>query len=362
MEAATVPELPGREPTVSEPTVPELTVPAAEPAPAAPRPTAYLLPLSAKQPEALRELAGRYAEHLDAHPEQAIADVCHTAAVGRLHFEERLAVVGAGRGELREALAGFAAEETGAAAGAVAGRTASGARPKVVFVFPGQGSQWLGMGRELLRQEPVFRQALLDCDAAIRAEAGWSVLGELGADDADSRLDRIDVVQPTLIAVDLALAALWRSWGVEPDAVVGHSMGEVAAACVAGALSLEDAAAVICRRSKLLRRISGRGAMALVGLSLAEADIAITGHKDRLSVAVANSPRSTVLSGDPEALDEVLAELEERGVFCRRVQVDVASHSPPGRSAARGPAGIPRGSAAACGHSADRVDRAGRAV
>src|SRR5262249_54969758 len=150
-----------------------------------------------------------------------------------------------------------------------------------VFVFPGQGSQWLGMGRQLLVQEPLFRTSLEACDRAIQAEAGWSLLAELGADESCSQLDRIDVVQPVLFAMEVALAALWRSWDVQPDAVVGHSMGEVAAAHVAGALSLDDAVAVICRRSLLLRRISGQGAMAMVELSLGEAESALRGYEDR---------------------------------------------------------------------------------
>ncbi len=138
----------------------------------------------------------------------------------------------------------------------------------MVFVFPGQGSQWLGMGRQLLAEEPAFRAALEACDEAIRARGGLLGAGELAADEARSRLAEIDVVQPVLFAIEVALAALWRSWGVEPDCVVGHSMGEVAAAHVAGILSLEDAAKVICRRSRLLRRVSGKGAMGLVELTL----------------------------------------------------------------------------------------------
>jgi len=150
----------------------------------------------------------------------------------------------------------------------------------------------------------------------------------LGADEQHSRLHEIDVVQPVLFAMQVALAALWRSWGVEPDAVVGHSMGEVAAAHVAGALSLEDAARIICRRSLLLRRLSGQGAMAVVELGLEQAREALAGYETRLSIGVSNSARSTVLSGDTEALEELLRRLEGQGVFCRRVKVNVASHSP----------------------------------
>jgi acyl transferase domain-containing protein len=150
------------------------------------------------------------------------------------------------------------------------------------------------------------------------AEAGWSPLAELAADEATSKQGHIDVVQPLLFALSLALAALWRSWGVEPDAVVGHSLGEVAAAQLAGVLSLADAAAIVCRRSALLRRICGRGEMALVELSVAEAEALLRGHEDRLSVAVSNGPRATVIAGEPAALGEVLAALTAREVFHRR--------------------------------------------
>nr|WP_233261551.1 type I polyketide synthase [Vitiosangium sp. GDMCC 1.1324] len=285
-----------------------------------------LVVLSARSSTALDGVAGRLAAHLDAHPELGLGEVAFSLATTRSPMEHRLAVAANSREALHAAL--DAAAQGQIPPGAVRGRTSAGGVPKVVFVFPGQGSQWVGMGRQLLAQEPVFRAALEACDRAIQAEAGWSLLSELAADETVSRLDHIDVVQPVLFALEVALAALWRSWGVEPDAVVGHSMGEVAAAHVAGALSLEDAVAIICRRSLLLRRISGQGEMALVELSLAEAEVALRGYEDRLGVAVSNSPRSTVLSGNPAALSEVLSALEAKGVFCRRVKVDVASHSP----------------------------------
>ena len=287
----------------------------------------WLLPLSAKSPAALASLARAYRERLGPEGQlPTLRDVAYTASARRDHHPHRLAIVATTREEALEKLATIA--DGGGAAGLSDSHSSSGARPKVVFVFPGQGSQWLGMGRQLVDEEPVFRQAIEACDAAIQREAGFSVLAELAADEASSRLGEIDVVQPLLFAVEVALAALWQSWGVVPDAVVGHSMGEVAAAYVAGVLTLDDAAKIICRRSSLLRRVSGKGAMGLVELTLADARAAIEGHEARLGVAVSNGPRSTVLSGDPEALEEVLSALEARGVFCRRVKVDVASHSP----------------------------------
>ena len=288
-----------------------------------------LLPLSARTPAALSAQAQAYGRLLAEAPSEAsesLLDIVHTASVRRSHHEHRLAVVGSSREELGAALEAFARGEP--RAGIAQGQARPGPRPKVVFVYPGQGSQWVGMGRGLIEGEPVFRAEIEACDRAIGREAGWSLLEALHADAGHAKLDPIDVVQPALFAMAVALSALWRSWGVEPDAVVGHSMGEIAAAHVAGALTLEDAVRIICRRSRLLREVSGQGAMALVELSLEQAEAALSGHQDRLSVAVSNSPRSTVLSGDPGALEEVLARLAGQGVFCRRVKVDVASHSP----------------------------------
>ncbi|WP_437606620.1 SDR family NAD(P)-dependent oxidoreductase [Sorangium sp. So ce834] len=301
------------------------------PAPTSPegRASVVLLPLSAKSPAALSALAEAYRRLLVEDPAGAavdLADIAYTASVRRSHHEHRLAVAGGSRQELAELLTAYGRGEE--AAGVARGDARASARPRVVFVFPGQGSQWPGMARQLLAEEPSFREALAACDAAIAREAGWSLIEELHAGDERSRLAEIDVVQPALFAIGVALSALFRAWGVEPDAVVGHSMGEVAAAHVAGALTLDDAARVICRRSKLLRRISGAGAMALVELPMEQARQLVAGHAGRVSVAVSNSERSTVLSGEPLALDEILAELARRGVFCRRVKVDVASHSP----------------------------------
>ncbi len=288
----------------------------------------FLVLLTASRPEALRALAivwrDLLAEGVEDVPE--LADLAWTAALRQTHLVHRLALVATTREELREKLGAFLAGEP--RSGLATGMVDPERRPRPVFVFPGQGSQWLGMGRELLAGEPVFRDALERCDAAIAAETGWSVLAELRAGEPESRLGEIDVVQPCLFALQVALAALWRAWGIEPASLAGHSMGEVAAAHVAGALSLEDAARVICRRSRLLRRVSGRGAMMLIELPMERAAEVIAGREDRVSIAVSNGPESTVLSGEPDALAEIAGHLEAEGVFCRRVKVDVASHSP----------------------------------
>ena len=284
--------------------------------------TAVLLPLSARSQEGLRALAGAYREHLQGGEGRRLRDMAYTASVRRSHHAHRVAVVGRTREELAEGLGEFLrGEEERPAVGEVA--------PKVVFVFSGQGSQWVGMGRELLAQQPVFREALEECESALKPYTSWSPLEQLAAAEDEARLGEVEVVQPLLFCMQVALARLWRHWGVKPAAVVGHSMGEVAAAHVAGALSLREAARVIAMRSQLVRQhASGRGAMAVVELSLEEAEHAVGEWEGRLAVGASNGPRTSVLSGESGALEQVLARLEQAGVYFRRVQVDYASHSP----------------------------------
>jgi len=252
-----------------------------------------------------------------------LLDLSHTLACRRTHHRYRLALPFTDRAGLREGLERFS--NSGEVANGSSGSTENNTAGRVAFVFPGQGSQWLGMGRALYLNDPAFRATLLDCDRAFAEFADFSVRVELFAEEADSRLEEVDVIQPMIFAIQIALAGLWRAWGIEPDAVVGHSMGEVAAAYVAGALDLRDAARIICLRSKLAKTTSGNGAMALVEASpdaLAE-DLA---DRPGLSIAAVNGPSTTLLSGVPAPMDALLAELEARDIFCRRIVVDYASH------------------------------------
>jgi acyl transferase domain-containing protein/acyl carrier protein len=275
-----------------------------------------LIPISARSRRSLVEHAGRLHRWLDGS-NLSIDDLAYTTSCRRAHHPVREALVVRSREECMEKLARLA--------GSDAGTGAALSEPKVAFVFAGQGSQWTGMGRALFAAAPAFRARLLDADRAISRHAGWSVIDRLFADAA--LLD--DVIQPTLFAVQVAFAALFRAWGIEPSIVVGHSMGEIAAACVAGALDLDSAAQLIVQRSRILRNHAGaRGAMVAVDLSLEEARAAIAGLEDRLAVAVHNGPRSCVLSGDAEAMRRVTERLEAADVFCRRVKVEFASHSP----------------------------------
>ncbi|GGS38484.1 hypothetical protein GCM10010270_04610 [Streptomyces violaceus] len=291
-----------------------------------------LLLLSARTPEALGQLAARYAAFLEGAEGRAFAlrDICHAAATGRDAHPHRLWAVGRTHDELATALRALAAgEETPDGGTADAGF--AGDR-RIAFVFPGQGSQWLGMGRHLLASEAVFRHTLTECDAAVREELGWSVIGLLTGDGEDAPPrelpDDVAVVQPLLWAMQVSLAALLRAKGVDPDLCIGHSMGEVATAHVCGALSIEDAASVICRRSSLMQRLAGRGAMLAVELDALTAADAVAPHGDAVCVAAENAPRSTVLAGDTHALHRIAERLETEGVPSRHVKVNVASHSP----------------------------------
>jgi phthiocerol/phenolphthiocerol synthesis type-I polyketide synthase C len=283
-----------------------------------------LLPLSARSPEALNALAARYELALDGGT--ALADLSYTAGARRGHHDHRLAVIGDSAAAMSESLSAY---RRGAAhPGLSTGHRRPGRQRGPVFVFSGQGSQWCGMGQQLYAQEPVFRDALAMCDEAIRPHLDSSVVAELLAEDNDSWLSDIGIVQPAIFAVQVAQAALWRSWGVEPEAVIGHSLGEVSAAYVAGALTLGDAARVICARARLLRRPVCRGAMVAAELTLEEARELISGHEHQVAIAAANSHRSMVLSGDPHVLADLVTTLEQRSRFCRWIKVDVASHSP----------------------------------
>ncbi|MFE3557065.1 type I polyketide synthase [Streptomyces sp. NPDC059193] len=290
----------------------------------------WLLPVYAGTADALVPMARAWRDHLQdkATRQEPFSALVHGAATRRTRHAHRLAVAARTHAEAAERLDMWLADKSPASV--VTGRTGGDISDKVVFVFPGQGAQRAGMGRELMRVCPVFKTAVTECDEAFKrwTDGGFSVIDAVMGLEDGAPLERIDVIQPALFAIAVGLAARARAFGVEPDAVVGHSMGEVAAAYVAGVLSLDDAARVICRRSFLLRRISGQGAMLVAGLPFDQATEFVADHSDRVSVAVSNSPTSTVLSGDPEVLAELAETLAARNVFCRHVKVDVASHSP----------------------------------
>ncbi|WP_344585418.1 acyltransferase domain-containing protein, partial [Streptomyces lunalinharesii] len=199
---------------------------------------------------------------------------------------------------------------------------------RTVFVFPGQGSQWVGMGSQLLDESPVFAGRIAECGVALAEFVDWSLVDVLRGVVGAPSLERVDVVQPVSFAVMVALAALWRAHGVQPDAVVGHSQGEIAAAVVCGALSLRDGARVVALRSQAIgRALAGRGGMMSVALPVEEVEPRLGEFGGRVSVAAVNGPRSVVVAGEPEALDALHAGLTADDVRARRIAVDYASHS-----------------------------------
>ncbi|MFK4273127.1 type I polyketide synthase [Streptomyces milbemycinicus] len=280
--------------------------------------------ISGNTEAALREQAARLRAHLNAHPGLAAADIGHSLLTSRTRFAHRAVLLTEQDGDRRTALTALV--DGLDAPGLFRGTGDTGAG--VVFVFPGQGSQWVGMGRELWEVSSVFAESMVACERALAPFVGWSLRDVVFEGGGEGLWGRVDVVQPVLWAVMVSLAAVWRSFGVEPVGVVGHSQGEVAAACVAGGLSLEDGARVVAVRSRLVgERLSGRGGMVSVALPVAQVEEWLAGSGGRVGVAAVNGPSSVVVSGEVEALDGLLAELDGAGVRARRIAVDYASHS-----------------------------------
>lgn len=274
-----------------------------------------LVPLSATSQPALRELAARLAGDVGGI---ALDSVGHTLALRCSHLAERAVVVAASQDELAAGLRKLAAGERDTRL--VVGRAAS-AGAGLVWVFSGHGSQWSGMGRELLF-EPPFATVIDDLEPVFAAEIGFSPRQALRSGDFQD----VARAQTMIFAMQVGLAALWRSCGVSPAAVIGHSVGEIAAAVVSGTLSLNDGGRLICRRSRLLRRVAGRGGMAMVTISFAQAEERLAGRGD-LVAAIASSPGSTVVAGDPAAIGTILEQWPAEGILVRRVPSDVAFHS-----------------------------------
>jgi candicidin polyketide synthase FscB len=278
--------------------------------------------LSARDEAGLQAQARRLREHLAAAPDLAPADVAYSLATTRGRFAARAAFVAGDRAGLLAAL-----DAAGSGAGTETVERGTATEGGTVFVFPGQGTQWAGMAAGLLDTSPVFAARFAACASALAEHLDWSPADVLRERPTAPALDRDDVVQPVLFAVMVSLAALWRAHGVEPDAVIGHSQGEIAAACVAGALSLADAARVVALRGRLLAELAGLSGMVSVPLPEAEVATLLAGSGDRVSVAAVNGPRSVAVSGDPDALRELVAECARRDVRAREIPIDYASHS-----------------------------------
>ncbi|MFE2753905.1 type I polyketide synthase [Actinosynnema sp. NPDC059335] len=288
------------------------------PAPAADRVVPWLL--SGRGQAAL---AGQARALRDRLADERPVDVALSLATTRAAFEHRAVVVGATREELD---AGVEALASGGASANVVQGTA-GDPGRTVLVFPGQGSQWAGMAVELLDASPVFARHLEACAEALAEHTDWSLLDVLRGVEGAPGLDRVDVVQPALFAVMVSLARLWQHHGLRVDAVIGHSQGEIAAAHVAGALSLADAARVVALRSKAILALAGTGGMAAVSAPAARVAERLAEHGGRVSVAAVNGPTNTIIAGDPQALAEIVAGYQAQDVRASVIAVDYASHS-----------------------------------
>lgn len=284
-----------------------------------------ILALSAKTEEALDRLADRYETFLGSAPETPLADLCHTANTGRAHFGSRMGIVAASTAELREKLR---SRRSGKANGVFRGNAPS--PPGVAFLFTGQGAQFAGMGRELYDTQPTFREALLRCGELLKDQLDPPLLEAIyPAENGDcGRVDQTAYTQPALFALEYALYSLWKSWGVEPNAVLGHSVGEYVAACAAGVFSLEEGIGLIAERGRLMQALPPDGAMAAVFADEGVAAEAIGPFREEISIAAVNGPRLTVISGRADSVEQVTKTLASRGVRCTRLNVSHAFHSP----------------------------------
>ncbi|MFI5644886.1 guadinomine polyketide synthase module 4 GdnH [Kitasatospora sp. NPDC051705] len=288
----------------------------------------HVLPLSARSPEALRELAGRYAASLRGRSAAELADTAFTAGTGRTAFAHRLALSAADGTAAAELLSAFA---EGRRARVSVGHATG--RPAVAFLFTGQGSQYPGMGRKLFETHPGFRRTLERCDAILREQGLLDaplldVLYPAPDGPGTGLLDRTSHAQPAIFALEYALAELWRSWGVEPRVVLGHSTGEYAAACVAGFFSLEDGLRLVAGRARLIEATTTGGATAAVFASPEEVAPVLAGLAGRVSTAGMNGPRETLIAGVADDVSRALAELKERGLDGRPLRIPHAPHSP----------------------------------
>nr|WP_206337377.1 type I polyketide synthase [Streptomyces sp. Z26] len=275
--------------------------------------------VSGRTAAALRAQAGRLRD--ERLPDAEAYDLGWSLAGSRTHFEHRAVALGPDHDAQLAAL-----RDGGEAPGLITGvRSDTG---KLALVFPGQGSQWEGMARELLATSEVFRASIEACHKALAPHTDWSLLDTLHGGNGAADLERTDVIQPTLFAVMVSLARLWESLGIRPDAVVGHSQGEVAAAHVAGALSLADAARIVALRSRTIMTLAGTGGMASVPLPAAEVTERIAPFGDALGIAAVNGPGTTIVAGTPEAVTELVSAAEAEGIRAKAVPVDFASHSP----------------------------------
>ena len=287
-----------------------------------------LLTLSAKTKEALVQLANRYEKHLANNPDLTIEDICTTSNTGRGHFKHRLSVLASSLTELSEKLAAFALNQQ--APGVFLGQVET-TNPKIAFLFTGQGSQYVGMGRQLYETQPTFRAALERCQEILRPELDKPLLEVLypkASEPTSSAIDETAYTQPALFALEYALVQLWKSWGITPDVVMGHSVGEYVAATVAGVFSLEDGLKLIAARGRLMQALPQNGEMVAVLSDSDTVATAIEPYGQQVAIAAVNGSQNLVISGESQAVRAVCADLEAQGVKTKALQVSHAFHSP----------------------------------
>ncbi len=297
----------------------------------------HLLSLSAKSEQALQDLAQRYEANLAMHPEVSLADICFTASIGRSHFDHRLAVTAESVEQLQQQLSVFVAKQQ--PPGLVTHQLINRKQPKIGFLFTGQGSQYVDMGRELYETQPTFRQTLQQCDEILRPYLKKSLLEVIypSNKNAGVLVDETAYTQPALFALEYALYKLWQSWGIKPAVVMGHSVGEYVAACVAGVFSLEDGLKLITARGQLMQALPANGMMAAVMASpeqVAEqiapycADNSLAKQDAVVSIAAINGPQSVVISGKRQMVEAICQSLTASGVKTKPLTVSHAFHSP----------------------------------
>jgi 1-acyl-sn-glycerol-3-phosphate acyltransferase len=288
--------------------------------------TPELLVVSARSAEALNCMAQAYADFLGSADSPMLADVCSTAALRRSHNDHRLAIVSQNKSELAECLSASALGEK--RLNTVSGRIAGTEPPKIAFVFSGLGPQWWAMGRQLLRDEPVFLREIERCDASLRKCSDWRLLEELSADEEVSRVAAAEFSQIGNFALEVALAALWYSYGITPSALIGHSGGAMAAAYLAGVHDLDDAIRLCYHRSRLMGRAQNTGRMLAVGLPWEEVAELARGKEDQVWLAAVNGPSSITLAGYEDSLEQIFATLQEKQMFARFLPITIAYHGP----------------------------------
>lgn len=287
----------------------------------------HLLTLSAKSEKALKDITGRYLKFFASHPNVSLTDVCFTASTGRSHFEHRLAIAAKSTQELVRRLETFHQGQTDV--GLTSGHLRSKQQRKIAFLFTGQGAQYANMGRQLYNTQPMFRKTLEQCDRLLQPYLEESLLSVLFADSTDAQiLNQTAYTQPALFALEYALAQMWQSWGVVPDIVMGHSVGEYVAACVAGVFNLEDGLKLIATRGRIMQALPPLGMMAAIFATQEQVTDAILPYHSQISIAAINGPKHTVISGEKNSVKLVIEQLQGEGIEVRSLQVSHAFHSP----------------------------------